>query len=99
MPNKGQTGINDATLWRQEWMRQFFAVKTALHSLRLQTEQRREGKATSKAVKEMAFYFELVNEAFAVLNRDEPQPTSEDFIPGPGRREFLSDLKHGEVRT
>ena len=34
----------------------------------------------------------------AMLNR--PEPTRQEFLPGPqGRREFISDLKNGEVRT
>ena len=65
------TGINDSVLWRREWLRQFLAVKTALNSLRRQTDQRREGKATAKAVKEMDHWFGLVDEAFEVLNRCE----------------------------
>ena len=91
-------GINDSVLWRQERMRQFFAVKTALNSLRRQTEERRNGKAAAKAVREMSHWFGLVDEAFEALNR--PEPTTEEFLPGPqGRREFISDLKNGEVRT
>ena len=94
-------GINDAALWRKEYMRQFHGVKTALHSLRVQTAQRLEKSAGTKAAKEMAFHFDLVEEAFQVLNRPEPRSdsNSEELIPGPGRRQFLSDLKHGEVRT
>ena len=104
MPSKGQKmGINDSVLWRQEWMRQFHSIKTALHGLRLQTEQRRNGKATAKSIREMEHWFGLVDEAFAVLNTPEPE-TEADYgmVLGPkGRREFLSDLKHGggEVRT
>ena len=93
--------INDAALWRQEYMRQFHGVKTALHSLRVQTAQRLEKSAGTTAMKEMAFHFELVEEAFQILNRPEPRSdsNSDEHIPAPGRREFLSDLKHGEVRT
>ena len=93
--------ISDAALWKQEWFRQFHSIKAALHSLRRQTDQRREGKTHTKAVKEMEHWFGLVDEAFAVLNTSEPK-TEDGMVLGPkGRREFLSYLKHGggEVRT
>ena len=87
-------GINDSALWQREWMRQFHSIKTALHSLRRQADQRREGKTHTKTVKEMSFHFGLVDEAFAVLNTSEPKSETDGLDLGPkGRREFLSDLK------
>ena len=92
-------GKTDSGLWHGEYLRQFQAIKAALHSLRLQSADRIAKGPKTKAVKEMAFKFALVEEAFQALNRPEPRCENEDHIPGPGRREFLSDLEHGEVRT
>lgn len=92
-------GINDNALWAQEFHRQVQTIKASLQSLRLQAERRRE-KPHSSGVKKMAFVFSQVDEAFAALNKSEPERPNPngDLIPEPknrwvGRREFLSDLK------
>ena len=79
-------GINDGALWRQEYMRQFHGIKAALHSLRLQSAERLARGPRTTAVKDMAFKFALVEEAFQALNTPEPRDTSEDLYPAPAYR-------------
>ena len=91
--------INDTALWQQELFRQVHSVKGALRSLQLQAGHLRDKYKGRKSLAEMEHTFACVDAAFAELNKQKPRSDS-GLIRGPkGRREFLSDLKHGEVRT
>ena len=98
MPNRGQKmgNINDGTIWEREFKRQLHGVQVALHSLKMQAEQRR-AKPHSKVSKQFDFTFTAVEEAWRILNTPEPEAPIDpnaDLIPSPrGRREFLADLK------
>ena len=91
----------DAALWQREFNRSLQAIKGSLHSLRLQAAKYQE-QPTSRAAKQMAHTFEMVEIAFQALNTEEPAPPSNpdaDPIPGPaprGRRQFISDLRAGQ---
>jgi len=76
-------------------------TNTELTLDQLQADERRTANPHGKAVKEMAHWFDLTGEAFRILNTPAPSAADDgDYLPNPkGRREFLSDLKHGEVRT
>jgi len=89
---------SDGALWQAEYRRQLLSIKAALHSLKLQTDQRRNEKPVSRAVKQMAHQFEMVDIAFKALNTPDPEDNVDPgVILGPkGRREFLSDLKAGQ---
>ena len=90
--NPSTRGINDIALWQGEYRRQLYSIRAALHSLRLQGEKQRQARPTSRATKNMAFWFDTVEQAFQLLNQTEPNTETDPLAP-PGRREFLADLK------
>lgn len=93
---------NDSSLWRGNYLRQLTSIKCALHSLRVQTQEMRAQQRQPKSVQAMEHTFAAVEAAFQALHTPEPKTkdSDADFIPGPkGRREFLRDLRDGEVRT
>ena len=72
--------------WRSEYHRQFQSVKAALHSLRLQTADRRKLFGTTPSFKEMQFYFDAIDQAFVALNQQPPEKRqSSPFINSCGR--------------
>ena len=104
MTKKGEIrgpSISDITLWEKEFLTQFNNIKGALHSLRLQIGEQKVKNAKSKSLERMRHTFEMAEIAFQAMNTPEPRSDSntDELIPAPGRRQFLQDLRHGEVRT
>ena len=87
---------SDSALWQGEYCRQLLSIKAALHSLKLQTDEHRKLRGHTRAVKQMAHTFEMVDSAFKALNTPEPEIEADGLVSGPkGRREFIRDLRAG----
>ena len=82
MPGSRPSAAADARAWQQEFQRQLFGIKSALHSLKLQTDSWRERHKGSKALQSLQYRFEMVQVAFDALNSPEPEDPSGDFISG-----------------
>ena len=87
--------LSDATLWEKEFPTQFNNIKGALHSLRLQVGEQKLKNTRSKALDRMEHTIDMAEIAFQALNTPEPRVDSntDELIPGPGRRQFISDLR------
>ena len=101
MPKKVNSrgpSISDATLWEKEFLTQFNNIKGALHSLRLQVGEQKVKNAKSKSLERMRHTFEMLEIAFQAMNTPEPRVdrNTDELIPGPGRRQFISDLRAGQ---
>ena len=72
--------------WTAEYLRQFTSLKAALHSLRLQEQDRRKLFGTAPSFTEMQVYFDAIEQAFEALNRAKPHKRERSPFLSPGGR-------------